>query len=270
LDGDVKNLSIQGLAKTFTTLSGEVVEAVLPIYLDIAPGEFVTLVGPSGCGKSTILNMLAGFVKPSAGIAKVGNELIMKPDIDHGMVFQDYALFPWLSVIQNVEFGLVNKGITKKDRRTIAFKYLQTVGLEGFANKRPQELSGGMKQRVAIARAFATEPSIILMDEPFGALDALTRRFLQNELLRIWQEHKKTIVFVTHLVGEAVYLSDRIVVMTARPGQIKEIIHIDIPYPRAIRSNEFRNYERHIFDQLDEELAKSINLEGYSLTHEII
>jgi ABC-type nitrate/sulfonate/bicarbonate transport system ATPase subunit len=259
---EAKGLRMRGLDKTYKTLSGEEVEALTPVDIDIAPGEFVSLVGPSGCGKSTLLNILAGFVDPSAGQALVGNDPITAPNMDRGMVFQDYALFPWLSVIQNVEFGLERKGIGRKERRAIAMEYLGTVGLQDFATKQTHELSGGMKQRVAIARAFATEPSIIFMDEPFGALDALTRRFLQTQLLHIWQEHKKTIVFVTHSVQEAVTLSDRIVVMTARPGRFKAIIEIGLPHPRDFKSDEFRVYERRIYDELDEELAKTFDLEG--------
>ena len=261
-----KGLRIEGITKTYVSRSGETVEALLPMDMEVGPGEFVSLVGPSGCGKSTVLNMLAGFITPSAGIARVGEEPIRKPDIQRGMVFQDYALFPWLSVSENVEFGLERQGVNKRERRTTALRYLRTVGLEDFADKRTEELSGGMKQRVAIARAFAPDPSIILMDEPFGALDALTRRFLQQQLLRLWQEHKKTIVFVTHSVQEAVYLSDRIVVMTARPGCIKTIIEVFLPHPRDFRSDEFREQERRIFDQLDEELTKSLNLEAQDLS----
>ena len=256
-----KGLRIRNLSKTYETASGEIVDALLPVDLDIAPGEFVTLVGPSGCGKSTLLNVLAGFVEPTSGEAYVDDTPIVAPDMDRGMVFQDYALFPWLSVVENVEFGLEHKGIPKKERRGIALQYLKSVGLRDFANKRPSELSGGMKQRAAIARAFAPEPSIVLMDEPFGSLDALTRRHLQRQLLRIWEEHKKTIAFVTHSVEEAVHLSDRVVVMTARPGEIKSIIHIDMPRPRNDRSEAFQRLERALYDQLDEELAKSFDFE---------
>ena len=263
-----KGLSIRGLAKTFQTVSGEEVVAVLPTSIDVAPGEFVTLVGPSGCGKSTLLNILAGFVKPTEGTALVGDEPITRPDIDHGMVFQDYALFPWLSVSENVEFGLERKGIGKAERRATSLAYLKTVGLQDFADKRTHELSGGMKQRVAIARAFATEPSVIFMDEPFGALDALTRRFLQEQLLGIWQKYKKTIVFVTHSVQEAVFLSDRILVMTARPGRVKAVIKVDLPHRRDFRSAPFRDHEREVFEQLDEELAKTFNLEALDLSHD--
>jgi ABC-type nitrate/sulfonate/bicarbonate transport system ATPase subunit len=257
-----KPISIRGITKTYQTQSGEPVEALKPTTLEIGAGEFVVIVGPSGCGKSTLLNMLAGFGEPSAGEARVSSVRITGPDIDRGMVFQSYALFPWRDVIGNVEFGLEQKGIPKRERREIALKYLHMVGLQDFANKEVDELSGGMKQRVAIARAFATEPSIIFMDEPFGALDALTRRFLQRELLHIWQEHRKTIVFVTHSVPEAIYLGDRIVVLTARPGQIKTIINVDLPHPRDATSDTFRDIERAIYSQLDAELVKSFALEG--------
>jgi len=178
------------------------------------------------------------------------------------MVFQSYALFPWLDVLGNVEFGLERKGVARAERRAIALDYLRSVGLKDFAAKQVHELSGGMKQRVAIARAFATDPSIILMDEPFGALDALTRRALQKQLLAIWQEHRKTVVFVTHSVLEAIALSDRIVVMTARPGEIKSIRAVDLAHPRDSTTDSFRDHERTIYADLDAELAKSFALEG--------
>jgi ABC-type nitrate/sulfonate/bicarbonate transport system ATPase subunit len=257
-----KGLTASGLAKTYQTAAGEMVQALLPTDLEVAPGEFVALVGPSGCGKTTLLNIFAGFVEPSEGEALVDSQVIRGPDIDRGMVFQDYALFPWLDVLGNVEFGLERKGIPKTERREIATKYLQTVGLQEFAKKRPHELSGGMKQRVAIARVFATDPSIIFMDEPFGALDALTRRFLQHQLLKVWQQHKKTILFVTHSVNEAIYLADRILVMTARPGSIKTVLPVLLPHPREITSAEFRDIERQVYADLDEELAKSFMFEG--------
>jgi ABC-type nitrate/sulfonate/bicarbonate transport system ATPase subunit len=257
-----KPLMLRGLAKYYATADGRTIEALLPVDLDIAPGEFLVVVGPSGCGKTTMLNILAGLLPPSAGEARVGDESIRGPDIDRGMVFQDYALFPWLNVIANVEFGLERKGIGRRERRAIAMRYLEMVGLAEFADKRPRELSGGMKQRVAIARTFATEPSIIFMDEPFGALDALTRRHLQHELLRIWQQHRKTIVFITHSVVEAIYLADRVVLMTARPGRIKSEFRIDLPHTRDPTSDAFRDIERQVYADLDEELAKSFRMEG--------
>ena len=257
-----KPLTMRGLSKHYTGADGRVVEALLPVDLDIAPGEFLVVVGPSGCGKSTLLNILAGLTEPSAGEARVGDVVVKGPDIDRGMVFQDYALFPWLDVIGNVEFGLERKGVPRRARRDVAMRYLEMVGLTDFADKRPRELSGGMKQRVAIARTFATEPSIIFMDEPFGALDALTRRHLQHELLRIWQQHRKTVVFITHSVVEAIYLADRIVLMTARPGRIKTVLKIELPHQRDPTSDEFRAIERRVYADLDEELAKSFRMEG--------
>jgi ABC-type nitrate/sulfonate/bicarbonate transport system ATPase subunit len=257
-----KPLFMRGLAKNYVGADGQTIEALLPIDLDIAPGEFVVVVGPSGCGKSTMLNILAGLVAPSAGQARVGDTIVRGPDIDRGMVFQDYALFPWLSVIGNVEFGLERKGVPRKNRREIATRYLEMVGLADFAEKRPRELSGGMKQRVAIARTFATEPSIIFMDEPFGALDALTRRHLQHELLRIWQLHRKTVVFITHSVVEAIYLADRVVLMTARPGRIKSMFRINLAHPRDPIADDFRAIERRVYADLDEELVKSFRMDG--------
>jgi len=268
-DGDLghgrgKPISVEAVGKVFTTAAGERVEALTPTSLDIDAGEFVSLVGPSGCGKSTLLNILAGLLEASTGVAKIGGRPIHGPDIDRGMVFQSYALFPWLNVIGNVEFGLERKRVPKRERRDIALAFLASVGLKDFAYKQVNELSGGMKQRVAIARAFATNPSTILMDEPFGALDALTRRSLQKQLLQIWQQNRKTVVFVTHSVSEAVVLSDRVVVMTARPGAIKSIIPIDLPHPRETISDTFRNYERQIYADLESELAKSFALEGHA------
>lgn len=259
---NTKGITIQKIGVTFNADTPDPIEALRPVDLDIEPGEFIALVGPSGCGKSTLLNVLAGFITPSVGEARVGDDLITKPDIDHGMVFQDYALFPWLNVIDNVAFGLERQGVGKQERYAKAQENLEMVGLKDFTTKRINELSGGMKQRVAIARVFATDPSIILMDEPFGALDALTRRFLQHQLLEIWQRNRKTVVFVTHSVQEAVYLASRVIVMTARPGRIKLDQQIDLEHPRDFSSSEFRHYEKLVYDQLDEELAKTFQLEG--------
>jgi ABC-type nitrate/sulfonate/bicarbonate transport system ATPase subunit len=259
---NTKGISIERIGVTFNAEGTDPVEALRPVDLEIQPGEFVALVGPSGCGKSTLLNVLAGFITPSVGSAYVGDEPITKPDIDHGMVFQDYALFPWLNVIDNVAFGLERQGVGKQERYERARENLSLVGLEDFAENRINELSGGMKQRVAIARVFATDPSVILMDEPFGALDALTRRFLQHQLLEIWQRNRKTVVFVTHSVQEAVYLATRVVVMTARPGRIKLDQQIDLAYPRDFTSDDFVHQEKLVYDQLDEELAKTFKLEG--------
>lgn len=256
-----KALRIRGLSKTYFTRSGESVEALCPVNMDIRAGEFVAVVGPSGCGKSTLLQILAGITEPSAGEAYADDTRIHGPSIDRSMVFQNYALFPWLSVRRNVEFGLEHKRVPKAERREVAERYLKMVGLSAFADKQTNELSGGMKQRVAIARAFAVDPSVILMDEPFGALDALSRRLLQRELLRIWQEHRKTVLFITHSVVEAIYLADRIVVMTARPGRIRSEIEVGLEHPRDNTSPQFAELERDIYAQLDEELTRSFGLD---------
>ena len=258
--GSGKPLTIQSLTKVYETRSGGRVDALGPISIDVKASEFLVIVGPTGCGKSTLLQILAGFLAPSAGSVQVDGEPIRAPDIDRSMVFQSYALFPWLSVLGNVEFGL--REVPKARRREIALHHLRLVGLQDFADKGVDELSGGMKQRVAIARAFAVDPSILLMDEPFGALDALTRRFLQRELLRIWSEQQRTVVFITHSVPEALFLADRVVVMTSRPGRIKAEWVVDAPRPRDITSGEFRDLEREIYGLLDEELSKSFASEA--------
>ncbi len=257
-----KPISIRGVSKTYQSASGMPVLALAPVDVEIKAGEFLVIVGPSGCGKSTLLNILAGFSQPTSGEAFVDGNPIIAPDIDRGMVFQSYALFPWLNVIDNVEFGLERKGVPRSERRVIALEHLRSVGLADFADKHVNELSGGMKQRVAIARAFATEPSVILMDEPFGALDALTRRHLQRQLLQICQAHRRTIVFITHSVPEAIFLADRILVMTARPGMIKTSIEIKAAHPRQASSAELREIEQDLLEQLDEELVKTFAVEG--------
>ncbi|MGX1096810.1 ABC transporter ATP-binding protein [Amorphus sp. MBR-141] len=257
----VPQIEIDQTSKHFYDGKGEFVEALKPISLTINEGDFVAIVGPSGCGKSTLLNILGGFDKPTAGRVLVDGEPISGPDIQRGMVFQDYALFPWLSVLDNVAFGL-RKTHSREEARAVAREWLELVGLGDFAMKAPKQLSGGMKQRVAIARTFATNPKLILMDEPFGALDALTRRFLQQQLLNIWSKHRKTVVFITHSVQEAVYLATRVVVFTARPGRIKRDQAVDLAYPRRINDPGFRDVEAMIFESLDEELAKTFKLEA--------
>lgn len=255
-----KSIEVRDLSMTFASDDGTSIEALAPTTLEIEPGQFVAIVGPSGCGKSTLLNILAGFITPSGGKASIGEEPVTGPSIDHGVVFQDYALFPWLTVLENVAFGLKSQGLGRAERDEVAMRFLEVVSLTDFAEKRPRELSGGMKQRVAIARTFATNPSVILMDEPFGALDALTRRFLQQQLLRIWSESRKTVLFITHSVQEAVFLADRIIVMTARPGRIKSDFLIEMEHPRDFSSDAFRKVEKTVFDSLDEELAKTFGL----------
>ncbi|MDR1085766.1 MAG: ABC transporter ATP-binding protein [Deltaproteobacteria bacterium] len=202
------------------------------INLNVYDGEFLTLVGPSGCGKSTILDLLAGLIPNSGGAILIDGRVIEGPAMDRGFVMQAYALFPWLNVRANVEFGLSIKKIPKKERRAISGHYLEMVGLTSFANRYPHELSGGMKQRVAIARALAFDPQVLLMDEPFAALDAQTRETLQDELLGLWEKTQKTVVFVTHAIDEAVYLADRIAVMAAGPGRITDVVNIKLSRPR--------------------------------------
>jgi ABC-type nitrate/sulfonate/bicarbonate transport system ATPase subunit len=256
-----KPLHVSNLAKTYATRAGGSLAALGPISVDVEAGEFLVVVGPTGCGKSTLLQILAGFLKPTAGIALVDGEPILGPSIDRSMVFQNYALFPWLSVLDNVQFGLRRRSIPREQQRQIALHHLRLVGLQDFAEKSIDELSGGMKQRVAIARAFAVDPSIMLMDEPFGALDALTRRFLQRELLRIWREQQRTVIFITHSVSEAIFLADRILVMSSRPGQIRAEWRLDAPRPRDLTSGQFRQLENQIYSLLDEELTKAFDWE---------
>lgn len=208
--------------------------AIKDVNLNIKAGEFLTVVGPSGCGKSTLLDIIAGLSKPSSGEIYIDNKIITGPALDRGIVLQGYALFPWRTVRHNIEFGLEIKGIGKNERSEISTRFIKLVGLEGFEDRYPYELSGGMRQRVAIARALAYDPEVLLMDEPFAAVDAQTRETMQDELLRIWEETKKTIVFVTHSIEEAVGLADRVAIMSANPGCIKEIVNIDLPRPRRI------------------------------------
>ena len=252
-----QSLIIESVGKTFDADTETPVTALLPIDMTIEPGEFVAVIGPSGCGKSTLLNIVAGFESATTGQVVVNGSAVSKPHIDRGMVFQQYALFPWLSVEQNVGFGLKRQGVPAPERQKIIERYLDMVGLSEFAKADPASLSGGMKQRVALARTFCTDPSIILMDEPFGALDALTRNLLQQELLAIWQRDSKTVMLVTHSVQEALYLASRVVVMTSRPGSIKIDMPLDLPYPRDIHSDAFHKLEASILDELTDELAKA-------------
>jgi NitT/TauT family transport system ATP-binding protein len=222
------------------------VSALADINLEIAAGELVCLLGPSGCGKSTLLNAIAGFTPPSSGRVLVAGQPVIGPGPERAMVFQEYALFPWMTVTDNVAFGLRVKGLSRSDADGRARTLLQWFGLGDFAGRFPRDLSGGMQQRVAIARVLAIDPPILLMDEPFGALDALTRRTLQDELLRLWGDLRKTIVFVTHSIEEALYLADRVVVMTARPGAIKRDQRVDLPRPRDPGSPGFTLLEREL------------------------
>ncbi|TAK82417.1 MAG: ABC transporter ATP-binding protein [Betaproteobacteria bacterium] len=233
-------MRIAGATKEYVSPeTGGVSRALEPIDLEIERDQFVCLIGPSGCGKTTLLNCLAGFVEVTAGAIYVADQRVEGPSRDRGVVFQDYALFPWLNVKQNVAFGPRLSGLGRDEQERRAREYLALVGLEAHANRYPYELSGGMKQRVGLARALANEPKLLLMDEPFGALDALTRETLQSELLRIWMERQKTIVFVTHSIEEAVFLADRIVVMTPPPGRVRADVHTGMRRPRDRNSPEF-------------------------------
>ncbi|MFF2493583.1 ABC transporter ATP-binding protein [Agromyces sp. NPDC058064] len=225
-------ISVRDVTKTFE-LKGEEFTALGGVSLDVADNEFITVVGPSGCGKSTLMNILAGLDRPSSGEALVDGRAVDGPGPERGVIFQQYALFPWLTVRKNVEFGLRTAGLGAKERREKAEHFIELVGLTEFADALPKMLSGGMKQRCAIARAYAVNPSILLMDEPFGALDALTRVTLQDQLLETWNRDKRTVVFITHDVDEAVYLANRVIVMAARPGRIFDIVDVDLPYPRT-------------------------------------
>lgn len=252
--GTVK-VKIDNVKKVFNGTNGEVV-ALNGVSLDIAENEFVCVVGPSGCGKSTLLNIIAGLGKPTSGEVYVDGTEVDAPGPERGVVFQQYALFPWLTVRKNVEFGLKLKGMKKAEASAVADKYLKMVDLQDFANSFPKELSGGMKQRVAIARAYAVNPEVLLMDEPFGALDAQTRTQLQSELLETWEKERKTCFFITHDVDEAIILAQRVVIMSARPGRVKEIVNIDIPYPRTQETKmtkEFLDLKNYIWSQVYQE-----------------
>jgi NitT/TauT family transport system ATP-binding protein len=226
-------ISVQNLKKVFP-LKSETFVALGGVSLDIADQEFVTVVGPSGCGKTTLLNIIAGLEMQSGGEVLVDGKPVSGPSPERGVIFQQYALFPWLTVRENVEFGLKLARRPKKKIRERADYFIELVGLRQFADALPKMLSGGMKQRCALARAYAVDPTLLLMDEPFGALDALTRVNLQSQLLQTWQSEKRTVMFITHDVDEAVFLANRVVVMAARPGRIKEIIDVNLPYPRHV------------------------------------
>ena len=226
------------------------------IDLVFEDSTFVALLGPSGCGKTTTLNCIAGLLEPTSGAVYVDGKKVEGTGIERGVVFQQYALFPWLTVLQNVMFGLKLKGMPDAQAKEIAMKYIKMVQLEEFVHSYPKELSGGMKQRVAIARAYAVQPEVLLMDEPFGALDAQTRTQLQSELIHTWQEEKKTCFFITHDVEEAIILANKVIIMSARPGRIKDIVDVNIPYPRTQETKltpEFNELKNHIWSQVYQE-----------------
>jgi ABC-type nitrate/sulfonate/bicarbonate transport system ATPase subunit len=246
-------LHVRDVSKTFV-IDNERLEALHHVELIVTKGEFVCLIGASGCGKSTLLRIIAGFEAPTSGDVRVYDAPITGPGSDRGMVFQDYALFPWMTVRQNIAFGPVQKGL--KDAQDIAAKYLEMVGLSKFADRFPYQLSGGMKQRVAIARVLANEANVLLMDEPFGALDALTREQLQDELLEIWARTQVTILFVTHSVEEASLLADRVVVMTAGPGRIESDNPVRLRRPRDVSAPDFNEVRRSLTQKLTSHVSR--------------
>jgi NitT/TauT family transport system ATP-binding protein len=246
-------LEVRQLGKRFD-VGGQTIEALRDVNLSVRKGEFVCLIGASGCGKSTLLRILAGFETASSGSASMYGTPITGPAPDRGMVFQDYALFPWLSVRQNIAFGPHQRGLPQARLKELSDHYVDMVGLSKFADYFPGQLSGGMKQRVAIARVLANDCEVLLMDEPFGALDALTREKLQHDLLEIWARTRLTVIFVTHAVEEAVLLSDRVVVMTAGPGRIERDVTLELPRPRDIVGIEFNQVRRDITQLLSSHL----------------
>ncbi|WP_292519696.1 ABC transporter ATP-binding protein [Methanoculleus sp.] len=248
----MSGVKITNVGKAFPKEDGTATQALAGVNLEIRDEEFVCLVGPSGCGKTTLLRIIAGLETATTGDVTVDGRPVTGPDPKRGMVFQEYSLFPWRRVIDNVAFGLEMKGVGKEERRKTADRYLEMVGLSQFRDAYPYELSGGMRQRVAIARALANDPDVLLMDEPFGALDAQTRNRMQRELLSLWEQTKKTIVFVTHSVDEAVYLSDRIVVLSPRPGSVREVIEIPWSRPRDRTSAGFAEVRRKVLRMIDE------------------
>lgn len=255
-----ENLVISNVTKIFKNGS-ETVQALEEINLHVREKEFISILGASGCGKSTLLRIIGGLEKPTTGSINLDGKKITQPGPDRGMVFQAYTLFPWLTVQKNIEFGLKQKGISKMERAQIAQKYVEIVGLKGFEDVYPKRLSGGMKQRVAIARALANDPEIILLDEPFGALDMQTRSIMQELLLNVWQKSKKTVILVTHDIDEAIFMADRVVVMKSRPGSIKEIIDVELPRPRDYHiktSEKFMEYKNRAVDLIREESMKTM------------
>ncbi len=246
-------LAVRNLNKAFLSEKGTSVDALQDIDLVVDENEFVCLLGPSGCGKSTLLRIVAGLEHPSSGSVAYRGKAIEGPGRDRGMVFQEYSLFPWRTILDNIGLGLEFSGISAEKRRRRSGEYLALVGLERFGSAYPHELSGGMRQRAAIARALANNPDLLLMDEPFGALDAYTRILLQQELLRIWQERRKTILFVTHGVDEAVFLADRIILMSSRPGRIRRIFPVDMDRPRKRKDPRFGQLTDTILEELNAE-----------------
>jgi ABC-type nitrate/sulfonate/bicarbonate transport system ATPase subunit len=246
---------VNALRKRFTDIARQQeIVALEGIDVEIAADEFLTILGPSGCGKTTLLNIVAGFEQATSGDVRLDGNPIPGPGPDRGVVFQEYALFPWLTVEQNIEFGPRERRVSKAERRNRVRRLIASIGLSGFERRYPQELSGGMRQRVALGRVLVNDPKILLMDEPFAALDAQTRTLMQDELLRVWSRERRTVLFITHNIEEAILLGDRVVVMTARPGRIKEIVAVDLPRPRDVTSTDFNAIRRRVSALLEDEV----------------
>ena len=264
--GDSNDLLYEDVCMDFESASG-VIRALDPFSFYAQPNEFVVIVGPSGCGKSTLLHITSGLTSPTSGRVLLGGEPILEPGPDKAIVFQNFSLFPWKTVYENIDFGLRINGVTTEQRQTLIKDYIQLIGLNGFEKHFPRQLSGGMQQRVAIARSFVLHPRVLLMDEPFAALDAQNRQLMQEELVRIWQTQKPTVLFITHSVEEAVFLADRIIVMTRRPGRIKEVLrpieHMkdasvhwrSLPYDDVIRRQDFQDLRAHVWQQVKSEIG---------------
>lgn len=253
MSGD--KLTVRNMSKSFRTDTGEAVNAVDDVSFALAENEFVSLLGPSGCGKSTLLSIAAGLTEPTSGAVLVDDEIVRGPGRDRGVVFQTYTLFPWMNVAANIEFALRGERYSRAERRRVAQEHLELVGLSSFADAMPSQLSGGMRQRVAIARALSYRPRVLLMDEPFGALDALTRQHMQELLTQVWEAHRLTVLFVTHDIDEAIFLSDRVLLMSARPGRLIEDFRIDLDRPRqfeAQASAQFVDYRTYLMSAIRE------------------
>jgi ABC-type nitrate/sulfonate/bicarbonate transport system ATPase subunit len=246
---DASSLLVRDVSKVFQAPDGSPFRALDSVNLAVAPGELVCLLGPSGCGKSTLLRLVAGLEQPTTGELRVGTEPISGPSAQRGLVFQDPNLFPWLTVRRNVQAGLVARGVLREKRAEVD-EFVKLVGLEGFADSYPHQLSGGMAQRAALARALINHPSVLLLDEPLGALDAFTRMRMQDEVLRIWQARGTTMLLVTHDIDEAIYMADRIVIMTPRPARIEQVIPVDLPRPRQRNDESFLQLRSRILEML--------------------
>ena len=249
----LNKLSIRGVSRTFTSARGQATQALLPVDFEVRENDFVTILGPSGCGKSTLLRIVAGLDFPTAGQVVLAGQPVEGPGADRGMVFQSYTLFPWLTIEQNIRFGLRERGMGLAEQKDRSDYFISKVGLRGFEQHFPKQLSGGMQQRTAIARALANDPKILLMDEPFGALDNQTRVLMQELLLGIWEAERKTVMFVTHDIDEAIFMANRVAVFSARPGRIKTELAVDLPHPRHYRvktSPEFMDLKARLTEEI--------------------